>query len=626
MKMVTASDSDPLENFTALWQSGRITEAVTGIGRYLDKAPSDSSAWKLLGEIRFAKHDFTHAAEAFEAAVHHTPAPELNTLLNWGAALAASGDSHKALLPFERATQIAPDSAQAHLYLGQAHFNLSQWREAIKPFATTLKLAPDQADVYLMLSNCYSNLKMHAEAEDCLHTLVSFHASWHEAWLALGNAQLTQKKPVDALNSYGRASALAPNDFRPHHATARALIALGHHRQAIKPLELASTLAPGNKELLLELGACCFECGEYENAANLYRQSQSLPDNNTTSLQLTVKLGIDNATAAAGIKIQLLGSVIASPLGDIQPFLLHCQDSKMLGGEWFPLVQTGMLFTQQMAQAPDSLLRKSQFARFVSKTHVLLELPHAHRAIDTGLLIGGSTNYYHWLIDFLPRFHLLDKAGIAIKNYPIIVNSGQTPFQMETLDLLGIRQEQLIEVNAGEVLAVGKLVAPAILSTNTFVAQEALNWLRQFGLNHLARECANRKRRLFISRADATVRRLINEDEVYDSLEPLGFERFVPGAHSFIEQVEAFSNAECIIGPHGAGLTNLVFAPPNALIIDIKNTFSAAQFFETLAGQLKLSYAPLVGEAIMTDASRKKHDRDMRIEPRLVIEALRSYL
>ena len=624
--MSTTTPSESLDRFIALWQAGRLADAVDGISQFLDDSPSDASAWKLLGQIRFAQRDFTHAAQAFETALRHTSVPDFDTLLNWGAALASLGDLRKALFPFESATRIAPDSVHAHRYLGQAHYTLGQWREAINPFTTTLKLAPNQADIYLMLSNCYSNLRKHVEAEDCLHTLISFQASWPEAWLALGNVQLTQKKPVEALNSYGQAITLEPGDFRPHHATARALITLGQHRQAIVPLQTASYLAPGNKELLLELGACWFECGEHEKATNFYRQSQSLPENNTTSLQLAVKLGIDNATAAPGVKIQLLGSVIASPLGNIQPFLLHCQDSKILGGEWLPLIPADMLFTQQMAQAPDSLLRKSQFARFVSKTHVLLELPHAHRSIDTGLLIGGSTNYYHWLIDFLPRFYLLEKAGIAIKNYPIIVNSGLTRFQMETLGLLGIRQEQLIEVNVGEVLAVGKLVVPAILSTNTFVAQAVLDWLRIFGLSHLPKECTSHKRRLFISRADATVRRLINEDEVYNSLEPLGFERFVPGAYSFIEQVGAFSNAECIVGPHGAGLTNLVFAPPNALIIDIKNTFSAAQFFETLAGQLGLNYTPLVGEAIMTDASRKKHDRDMRIEPRLVIEALRSYL
>lgn len=624
--MSTTTPSDPLARFIALWQAGRLADAVDGISQFLDDSPSDASAWKLLGQIRFAQQDFTHAAQAFETALRYTAIPDLDTLLNWGAALASSGDLRKALLPFENATRVAPDSIQAHLYLGQAHYALGQWREAINPFATALKLAPDQADVYLMLSHCYSNLGKHAEAEVCLHNLISFQAAWPEAWLTLGNVHLAQKKPVEALNSYGQAATLAPDDFRPHHATARALIMLGQHRQAIECLQSTSHLDPGNKELLLELGACWFECGEHEKATNLYRQSQSLPENNTTSLQLSVKASIDIVSATASVQVQFLGSTITSPLGNIQPFLLHCQDSKILGGEWFPLVQTGMLFIQQMAQAPDSLLRKSRFARFVSKTHVLLEIPETHRTIETGLLIGGSTNYYHWLIDFLPRFYLLEKAGIAIENYPIIVNSSLTPFQMETLDLLGIRREQLIEVNAGEVLAVGKLVAPAILSTNTFVAQDALNWLRQFGLSHLARKFTGQKRRLFISRADATVRRLINEDEVYDSLEPLGFERFVPGAYSFIEQVGAFSNAECIVGPHGAGLTNLVFAPPNALIIDIKNTFSAAQFFETLADQFGLSYTPLVGEAIMTDASRKKHDRDMRIEPRLVIEALRSYL
>ena len=283
---------------------------------------------KLLGQIRFAQQDFTQAAQAFETADHHATAPDLDTLLNWGAALASSGDLRKALLPFENATRIAPDSVQAHLYLGQAHYALGQWPEAINPFTTTLKLAPDQADIYLMLSSCYSNLRKHAEAEDCLHTLISFHASLSEAWLALGNAQLTQKKPIEALNSYRQAATLAPDDFRPHHATARALISLGQHRQAIESIQAAAHLAPSNNELLRELGACWFECGEHEKATNFYRQSQSLPENNTTSLQLAVKLGIDNATAAAGVKIQLLGSVIASPLGNIQPFLMHCQDSR----------------------------------------------------------------------------------------------------------------------------------------------------------------------------------------------------------------------------------------------------------------------------------------------------------
>lgn len=624
--MSTTTPSGTLDRCIALWQAGRLADAADGVSQFLSESPSNASAWKLLGQIRFAQQDFTLAAQAFETAVHHATEPDLDMLLNWGSALASSGDLRTALLPFQSATRIAPDSGQAHRYLGQAHFTLGQWQEAISPLATSLKLAPDHADVYLMLSNCYSNLGKHAEAEKCLLACLASHPSHPEAWLALGSTQMSQNKPLEAINSYKQAAILVPEDFRPYHASARALLMQGLHREAVTSLEIASKLDPLNKDLLRELSTCLFECGEHTRAINLFRQIAPIVKNSTDSLKLAVKAGTADVFDNAGSRLTFIGDTIHSPLGRIQPFLMHCRDTKILGGEWLPLSSTDTLFTQQMAQATDSLLHKSRFARLVSKTHVLLELPQTHRTIDSGLLIGGSTNYYHWLIDFFPRFHLLEKAGIPFRSTPIIVNNRLTHFQLETLDLLGICREQMIEVDTGQVVEVGNLVIPAILSSNTFVAQEVLSWLRQFGLSRLPNNHTTGNRRLFISRADATVRRLINEEDVYAALEPLGFELFVPGAHSFIEQVEAFSIAECIVGPHGAGLTNLVFAPQNTVIIDIKNTIGAAKFFETLAGQLKLTYLPLVGEAIMTDASRKKHDRDIRIEPRLVIETLRGYL
>ena len=34
-------------------------------------------------------------------------------------------------------------------------------------------------------------------------------------------------------------------------------------------------------------------------------------------------------------------------------------------------------------------------------------------------------------------------------------------------------------------------------------------------------------------------------------------------------QVRAFAEAECVVGPHGAGLTNLAFAPPGAAVVEL---------------------------------------------------------
>ena len=52
---------------------------------------------------------------------------------------------------------------------------------------------------------------------------------------------------------------------------------------------------------------------------------------------------------------------------------------------------------------------------------------------------------------------------------------------------------------------------------------------------------------------------------------------------SIIEQVELFRKASHVIAAHGAGLTNILFAPADARILEIRPELSSGQFcFEKL--------------------------------------------
>ncbi len=77
------------------------------------------------------------------------------------------------------------------------------------------------------------------------------------------------------------------------------------------------------------------------------------------------------------------------------------------------------------------------------------------------------------------------------------------------------------------------------------------------------------RRRLYISRADAPKRRILNEAEIMTRLEPFGFERVVLSNMPVEQLVAAFANAEVILAPHGSGLTNILFSPPGAQVIEI---------------------------------------------------------
>ena len=75
-------------------------------------------------------------------------------------------------------------------------------------------------------------------------------------------------------------------------------------------------------------------------------------------------------------------------------------------------------------------------------------------------------------------------------------------------------------------------------------------------------------RRLLVSRADVNARRVLNEDEVFGRLEPHGFERVTPGRLPLAEQVALFSQAQIVVGTHGAGLANIVFMPEGGSVIE----------------------------------------------------------
>ena len=75
-------------------------------------------------------------------------------------------------------------------------------------------------------------------------------------------------------------------------------------------------------------------------------------------------------------------------------------------------------------------------------------------------------------------------------------------------------------------------------------------------------------KRLYVGRLDALHRRVVNETEVARELEKEGFINVVSSRLSFAEQVQLFSDAEVIVGIHGAGLANLLFAPPGAIVVE----------------------------------------------------------
>jgi capsular polysaccharide biosynthesis protein len=100
-------------------------------------------------------------------------------------------------------------------------------------------------------------------------------------------------------------------------------------------------------------------------------------------------------------------------------------------------------------------------------------------------------------------------------------------------------------------------------------------------------------KRIYVSRADAATRRVANEAEVERLLQGYGFETVRLVDWSFTDQIELFSSAAAVVGPHGGGLTNLMFCRPGTKVLELFPAFNKSDVYWVLAEAMQLQYSYL---------------------------------
>jgi capsular polysaccharide biosynthesis protein len=179
----------------------------------------------------------------------------------------------------------------------------------------------------------------------------------------------------------------------------------------------------------------------------------------------------------------------------------------------------------------------------------------------------GDHNYYHFLVDVLPRIAVLEsRPEIAPVDRWYVPE--EFAFQRELLDLFGVPVEQRLDSSAHPHVRAEMLVVPGLPAMEVVVPPWVIALLRERLLPAGAGQ--GERRRIYLSRGSAANnRRVINEDQVISLLADRGFEVLDPGALSVAEQIEVFSNASMIVSAHGAGLTNLMFAPAGSTVVEM---------------------------------------------------------
>ena len=155
----------------------------------------------------------------------------------------------------------------------------------------------------------------------------------------------------------------------------------------------------------------------------------------------------------------------------------------------------------------------------------------------------------------------------------------------ESLAFLGYSDRTVIEAAARTVWRFEKLLVPDS-ATGTLCHPMQLCHPDLIGWWRSRLPVRKPRRKFYIPRTNKRV--VQNETELVNLLD--GFEVFDPGRHSFEEQIEAFSEAEAVVGAHGAGLTNILFAPEGCRVLELFPPRGGTAAFACLANALNHDY------------------------------------
>ncbi|HBK71263.1 MAG TPA: hypothetical protein DDZ39_06355 [Flavobacteriaceae bacterium] len=197
----------------------------------------------------------------------------------------------------------------------------------------------------------------------------------------------------------------------------------------------------------------------------------------------------------------------------------------------------------------------------------------------------GSSGYFHWIFDGLPRLMLLE--GVIGEIDYLIVPYNLKRYHLETLELLGFPEEKLLKIKDGDHLLCENLYVPSLLQRPKLASE----FLRE---SFLPKDLAEPHRLIYISRKDALYRKIVNEKEVEDYLREIGFEIVQMSELPFLEQVKVCAEAKIVVGPHGAGLSNTVFCQ-NAKILEMFSPSYVGGFW-SLVNMYENEYYYLLGE------------------------------
>jgi hypothetical protein len=204
----------------------------------------------------------------------------------------------------------------------------------------------------------------------------------------------------------------------------------------------------------------------------------------------------------------------------------------------------------------------------------------------------AQINYYHFRVDALGRYALYEELAGAVPKPDVVLCPRPFSKRLERwIDLLKLGDAKVELLGRDDRVRADCLLVPSFPGLRRQTAAWAVDFWRRRALHT---EPPSGHRRLYLPRR-STTRAITNEPELEAALSARGFEIIDPADLERSEQI--FSESRIVIGAHGAALTDAMFCPRDAVMVEIVPSDHVFPYYYCLAGATRMDYAYIVARS-----------------------------
>ena len=235
----------------------------------------------------------------------------------------------------------------------------------------------------------------------------------------------------------------------------------------------------------------------------------------------------------------------------------------------------------------------------------------------TYLLAGAEfhNHYAHLFCDVLPRFQLFEEAGLATQTPALLPPCGEAFAEdaWQKMELTGSQSKRWDDT----CWQLDGLYLTSPLKKFCSWTPVTAAWVRA-KLNPTIIGNPPGSKVFYISRAHDR-RAILNENEILRALRSYDVTVVETQGMSLDEQFDLFAEAGVIMGPHGAGIQNALWAPQGCRILELVNARYFSGVYWTLAQSLDQPYGLVTG---VSPPGQDPLQGGYMCSPRLVQQAL----